>query len=47
MKRELPSFGKRRQSRRRGREPMSLVSGVWAEFFDTTSHKPALKPVRL
>jgi hypothetical protein len=47
VKRELPSFGKCRQSRRRNREPMSLVSGVRAELFDTTSHKPALKPVRL
>lgn len=47
VKRELPSFGKCRQSRRRNREPMSRVSGVRAEFFDTTGHKPALKPVRL
>ena len=26
---------------------MSLVSGLRAELFDTTSHKPALKPVGL
>jgi hypothetical protein len=47
VKRELPSSGKCRQSRRRNREPMSLVSRVRAELFDAISHKPALKPVRL
>jgi hypothetical protein len=26
---------------------MSAVTGVWAEFFDRTGHKPARKPVRL
>ena len=41
----ISACGKGRQSRWRDREPMSLVTDVWAELFHATRHKPALKAV--